>query len=199
MQVTNQATEFDLLRDLLSGRPLAYRQIDRHIRKVVGPRFPHLQPADIDDVVQASFLHLYTQVSEPSFRLERSLRGYIRTIAVARAIDLTRRLRTRHRRETADCVDEHPSFALSPLEELITQDQVSRLRAAIDQLDPERKELLRARYLGEASFRELAARSGKPLTRIWEEHLECIQELRKSLLKPEPTPLQRSQAHQSKR
>lgn len=154
MQVNDIEQDSGLLRDLMLSRPRACRRVEGRIRRIVQFGYASFRPEDVDDIVQNVLLNLYSLVSKPDFRLERSLNALLRRITLARCTDLLRR-----RRPCINMTDEVASTDPSPLEELEFKDRASRLRFALDNLNPKCRYIIRARFLENISYRDLAVQA----------------------------------------
>jgi len=93
IQAIDIARENDTLRNILLGQPQACQRVERQIRYIVRISYRSFSQDEVNDVVQNVLLNLYSLVSKPEFRLERSLNALIRRITLARCTDLFRRRR----------------------------------------------------------------------------------------------------------
>jgi len=88
IQAIDIARENDTLRNILLGQPQACQRVERQIRYIVRISYRSFSQDEVNDVVQNVLLNLYSLVSKPEFRLERSLNALIRRITLALQISV---------------------------------------------------------------------------------------------------------------
>ena len=110
-------------------------------------------PATAQDVVQDVFLGLVR--SAPRIRLRRTLRAYLATAVANRARDYYRR-QAREPLVPLDDVGHIPAGSDGPVQMVIRSDEMQRLRAAVEELPYEQREVLMLRVHAGMKFREIA-------------------------------------------
>ena len=164
---TSGAREFqqaELLQSVADGDQQALSTLyDATNRLVYGLVLRILQDTGAAEEV---LLDVYTQVwrQAASYSARRgSPSSWLLTIARSRAID---RLRTgrieRQRREPLDLLTERADGA-NVEEEMAAREMQRTVRAALDALSPEQREVIDLAYYGGLSHSEIAARTGQPL------------------------------------
>ncbi len=113
------------------------------------------------DILQQVFLQLY--VSLPTLQQDKSLRGWLLTVARNRCLDELRRKHTIHF-STLEAVEDEDKVSLlaalpdsSPLPEEVAErnDLRGRVRQAIDGLPAKYRRVVLLRYAGQQSFAEI--------------------------------------------
>jgi len=117
-------------------------------------------PSTAQDVVQDVFLGLVR--SAPRLELRRTLRAYLATAVANRARDHYRR---KAREQLVPLEDTGPAAAGSdgPVQMVIRSDEMLRLRAAVEELPYEQREVLMLRVHTGLKFREIAENQGVSL------------------------------------
>jgi RNA polymerase sigma-70 factor (ECF subfamily) len=122
---------------LASAIRLAQPEVARFLRTLVNP-------ADLEDVVQDTFVRAYRAL--PRYRAEASGSTWLLTIARRAAADATRQV-VRHRRNDAQGVVSHEPGAA---------ESAHALRALVDSLDPERRDAFVLTQIVGCSYAEAA-------------------------------------------
>ncbi|MEM7199229.1 MAG: sigma-70 family RNA polymerase sigma factor [Planctomycetota bacterium] len=178
MRQANQAPVeqvFDTYRT--NGDPRAFREVfDRTVASVT--RAGHelqLDPAEIDDLVQDTYLALLLQADH--FDPTRSLEAWLRTVMYRKAIDV-RRDQARRR----SLINKLPSQAVH---EPIRAAEAAELRVALErtvgELPPTYAEILRLYLLGQISPVEIARRTGRTASTVRTQIARGIDRLRARL------------------
>ena len=110
-------------------------------------------PGTAQDVVQDVFLGLVR--SAPRLELRRTLRAYLATAVANRARDCYRR-QARGQFVPLDDAGPIPAGADGPVQMVIRSDEMQRLRAAVEELPYEQREVLMLRVHAGMKFREIA-------------------------------------------
>jgi RNA polymerase sigma-70 factor (ECF subfamily) len=110
-------------------------------------------PGTAEDVVQDVFLGLVR--SAPQLRLRRTLRAYLATAVANRARDHYRR-QAREQLASLDDAGHVPAGSEGPVQMVIRSDETRRLRAAVEELPYEQREVIMLRVHAGMKFREIA-------------------------------------------
>ncbi|MBN1506347.1 MAG: sigma-70 family RNA polymerase sigma factor [Sedimentisphaerales bacterium] len=110
-------------------------------------------PATAQDVVQDVFIGLVRAV--PGLRLRRTLRAYLATAVANRVRDHYRR-KPREQTVSLDDASHVPAGGEGPVQMVIDDEQLRRLRAAVDELPYEQREVILLRVQTGLRFREIA-------------------------------------------
>ena len=121
---------------------------------------------DIDrarDVVQDTFLKLY--LAEPD-KVRENLKAWLYTVCRNRAFDV---LRKEHRitftddNDTLDWLDEWQS---DPSDDASREEMLEHVWAAIEQLPPNQREVIRLKFQHGLSYKEISASTGLSVTNV---------------------------------
>lgn len=116
--------------------------------------------ADTSDLVQATALDAFRQLSRFEVRGDGALQAYLRHSLMNRLRNELRRL---SRKPAAGVLESGiAASSLSPLETAIQQEKVQRYVDALDRLTPEERDAIVGRVEFGLSYRELAEFLGKP-------------------------------------
>ena len=120
-----------------------------------------------EDAVQEAFAQLWQRIDKVTPD-GGSIESLVMTMVHRRAIDLVRRRTTRETAlpdpELLQPVDERAAAMLDRVEERLTTEGLrSRLNAALSDLPPEQRMVVRQAYFGELSLREIALKEGVPV------------------------------------
>ena len=110
-------------------------------------------PAGAQDVVQDVFLGLVR--SAPRLELRRTLRAYLATAVANRVRDHYRR-QTRERLAPLEDAGHIAAGSDGPVQMVIRSDEMRRLRAAVEELPYEQREVVMLRVHAGMKFREIA-------------------------------------------
>jgi len=135
-------------------------------------------PATAQDVVQDVFLGLVR--SAPRLELRRTLRAYLATAVANRVRDHYRK-QAREQFVNLDDADHVPAGSDGPVQMVIRSDEVQRLRAAVEELPYEQREVLMLRVQTGLKFREIAAHQGVSLKTVISRHQYGLDKLRSML------------------
>lgn len=135
-------------------------------------------PGTAQDVVQDVFLGLVR--SAPRLRLRRTLRAYLATAVANRARDHCRR-QARERFVPLDDAGPVPAGSDGPVQMVIRSDEMQRLRAAVEELPYEQREVLMLRVHAGLKFREIAEHQGVSLKTAISRHQYGLDKLRSML------------------
>jgi len=118
--------------------------------------------SDTDDLVQDALLRTVRQLDRFEPRRDGALHAYLRSAVMNRIRDEIRR---RHRTPVAspfDSTSEAPADDRSPLEEIIGKELLEKYDRALEQLDPEARDVVIARIELGCSYAEIAETFGRP-------------------------------------
>jgi RNA polymerase sigma-70 factor (ECF subfamily) len=115
---------------------------------------------DTDDLAQDILVRAIQRVDSFEPRHEGAFQGYLRQMLKNRVLD---ELRAAGRRPQGTTIhDEHAAADPSPLERALGRETMERYEAALQQLRPQDRELIVARFELDFSVAEIAAAFGKP-------------------------------------
>lgn len=173
----------ELLRQAVAGDAPAWNGIVRRYTPTVKRATYGLRLGDeVDDVVQATFLHLYTHAD--GIREAAALGGWLRTTARREALRIATR-RAQERKRTDDLADgaaiPAPAHDL-PESTAIRREDADRLRSAVEKL-PERQRQLVWMLTGPdfESYQHISDTLGMPLGSIGPTRQRIVERLRRSL------------------
>ncbi len=169
-------TDALLARRVAAGEENALSQVyERYSRPVFGFLLRYLADrATAEDVQQTVFTEVWQKAA--NFDPDRgSLLGWIMSIARSRAIDHTRKRvpEPRDPEKTADLIDRDPNPG--EIDQLIDAFQFSQL---VESLPAEEADLIRYRFQGELSQREISDRTGIPLGTVKSRMVSALGRLR---------------------
>lgn len=110
-------------------------------------------PATAEDVVQDVFIGLVRSV--PRLELRRTLRAYLATAVANRVKDHYRR-KSRASPASLEDAGEVPAGGEGPVQMAIDDEQMRKLRSALEQLPYEQREVITLRVHADMKFREIA-------------------------------------------
>jgi RNA polymerase sigma-70 factor (ECF subfamily) len=172
-----------ILERIARGDGSAFAELyDRHARLVFSLALRILQQqADAEDVVQEVFAQVWTQAGRYDAG-RGAVAAWLLVLARSRAID---RLRTRRARpESAverDAAESVPDLAARQDLELLTAEQVARLRRALQQLPEAQRVPLELAYYEGLTHTEVAAYLNEPLGTVKTRIRQAVITLRESL------------------
>jgi RNA polymerase sigma-70 factor, ECF subfamily len=121
-----------------------------YVRRLVGP------DGEPEDILQEMWLAAYPPL--PRLREPRALAVWLYRIARNTAL-----AKQRGRRQCAELTEDPPAPDAGGDQAAVTAEDSVRLRAALDRLRPEYKEVLTLRFLEDMSYEEIAAVVGRPV------------------------------------
>jgi RNA polymerase sigma factor (sigma-70 family) len=188
---SNELNDHRLVRECLAGSEKAWKEFYARfvglIRSVISKR-SWLQPEDVEDIVQMTFMSLTTALSHYDF--QRSLPRYLCVIAERVAIDEYRKTVAAKREaelEGTDSLDQMPttwsgsSNRASHDEQLETAQLLHRLRTALATLDPKCRHLVELRYFDEMSFSEIGRQNAVTENTATVQTRRCLEKLKAKL------------------
>jgi len=164
------------LRRFLSGEPAAVRTATRWARETAYFRGFGLTAEDREDAVQDALAQVWTLATRPGFELRQGLRAVLRTLVAARCVD-----RVRRRRKNVELDDSLADEAPTPHERLLARDERARLRAALLDLDPPCREIIRMRYFEDLDYAAIAEREGREESTMRVRLFNCLKAIRKRM------------------
>lgn len=131
-----------------------------------------------EDIVQDVFVS-FLQSAE-KFRLRTNLKGYLATSVANRARD---RIRRAGRRRTVELSDAEPipSHEKSPVQMVISGEQMKQLSNAMADLPYEQREVIVLRLHGDMRFRQIAASQGVSIKTVLSRYRYGLRKLRSRL------------------
>jgi RNA polymerase sigma-70 factor, ECF subfamily len=115
-----------------------------------------------EDIVQETFLRVWNRVQ--GFDAEKGAIGpWLLAVARNRAIDYLRSTTGRARNNLELEATEHPSLYNDIEKDLLTADKARRVKAAIQKLSPNQRQVIELAYFEGLSQSEMAERLGQPL------------------------------------
>lgn len=134
------------------------------------------QPETAQDLTQEVFLRAWTRIAQ--FDPEKgTLYTWLLTIARRQAIDYVRSLEARVGQQTSGLEQDRAS-AVNVERDVASADEARRVRAALDRLDPQKRQLLELAYFEGLSQSEMAARTNLPLGTVKTWVRAALKELR---------------------
>lgn len=148
-----------------------------------------------EEVAQETLVRLVHALREGRLQDPAHLGAFTRAIARHVIVDT---LRTRQRVTTHGPEHESPTEE-DPLAALVSAEQATHVREALERLSPGDRELLRLCYFEGLTPQELASRLGEPSTRIRKRKERALDRLRRAFLRApghaeEPPPTQLAEA-----
>ncbi len=110
-------------------------------------------PATAEDVVQDVFIALVRSV--PRLELRRTLRAYLATAVANRVRDHYRK-RSRERLTPIEDAGQVPAGSDGPVQMVIDDEQMRKLKSALEELPYEQREVIMLRMHADMKFREIA-------------------------------------------
>lgn len=135
-------------------------------------------PGRAEDVLQDVFV-TFAQ-SAHRLRIRGSLRAYLATAVANRVKDRYRR----RRRERLACLDDAAGIVAhgeTPVQMMINSEQMQRLRAVVNELPYEQREVLMLRVHADMKFREIARHQGVSLKTVMSRYRYGLDKLRSML------------------
>ncbi|PWU12145.1 MAG: RNA polymerase subunit sigma-24 [Terriglobia bacterium] len=115
-----------------------------------------------EDLVQETFLRVWNRVQ--AFDVEKgSIGPWLLAVARNRAIDYLRSTTGRARNSLELEATEHPSLYTDMEKDLLVSDKARRIKAAMQKLSPNQREVIELAYFEGLSQTEMAQRMGQPL------------------------------------
>ena len=115
-----------------------------------------------EDLVQETFLRAWNRVQ--AFDAEKGALGaWLLAVARNRAIDYLRSAEGRQRNTTELQETEHPALFADMEKQLFNSDRVRRVKAALEKLSANHREVIELAYFEGLSQTEMAERMGQPL------------------------------------
>lgn len=136
-----------------------------------------------EEIVQEAFLALWRNPDGYDEQLG-SVRSWLMGMVHHRAVDLVRReeaQRRRAERSVADAVEELADHADEVVEQIDLPDERKRVRAALDELPDEQRNVLELMYFRGLSQSQIADRTGLPLGTVKSRTLLGMRRLRLAL------------------
>jgi RNA polymerase sigma-70 factor (ECF subfamily) len=112
-------------------------------------------PDEAEECVQEVFVRVILAIHQ--VRDKSRLAGWIKRITLNVAFN-----RLKQRRKPVELTNDYPDPTPEPLDQLIEQEDVERLRAELGRLKPLDRDTLEAFYMGGQSIRKMSAEFGVP-------------------------------------
>ncbi len=184
------ARDRELLRTVREGDPSgsAFRELFRRnagVAKTVALRVTRSDGL-AEEAVQEGFLQLW-RAPERFDSARATVRRWILTLVHARAVDLVRREQAQRRR--AEEAAAEPIVLHDPAEDVVAQvarpSEEASVRAALDALPPEQRDVIELMYFGGVSQTGVAEALGLPLGTVKSRTLLAMRKLRSALVESE--------------
>ncbi len=134
-----------------------------------------IPPGERDDLIQDTLTSLLVASGRDGFKLNRSFRGFVRKIALARCIDWIRQ-----RRIILPIRDDWPEAKDDPLEQLSRKEISERIRRILLDLNASCRKLIYLRFYERLSYRDIAREMDGPSEGSLRVRLhECLKRLRR--------------------
>jgi len=131
---------------------------------------------DAQDAAQAAFLNLWQ--ARASLGEVRDLRAWVFRAALNAAKDLARSAWRRKRRPFEEALNESMSDEPSPMDHLLDRERWDRLRAAVEELRPEERDVFQLRENRDLSYDDIATLRGLPVGTVKTRMRTALQKLR---------------------
>ncbi len=127
------------------------------LRRFVARRLPHSEEAE--DIIQETFLRLANESGAPAraFARARSPVAYLERMACNLAVDKRRSAASRHTDPGPATGTEAEWNGPGPERQLLTERRLARLRQAVEQLPPKRRQVFVLHKYRQLTYREVAA------------------------------------------
>jgi len=139
-----------------------------------------------EDVAQETLLRVLATLAQAGLQDPAALYGFVWTVARNVIWDMGRRREREARLGAGGGRLDAPRAADDPLTGLVSAEEASRVRAALDRLSDSDRELLRLCYCDGLSPGEVAARMGEPAPRLRKRKSRALERLRAAFLQPSP-------------
>jgi RNA polymerase sigma-70 factor, ECF subfamily len=184
------ARDRELLRTVREGDPSgsAFRELFRRNAGVAKTVALGVTRSDglAEEAVQEGFLQLW-RAPERFDSARATVRRWILTLVHARAVDLVRREQAQRRR--AEEAAAEPIVLHDPAEDVVAQvarpSEEASVRAALDALPPEQRDVIELMYFGGVSQTGVAEALGLPLGTVKSRTLLAMRKLRSALVETE--------------
>lgn len=150
------SAEEELAARFVRGEPGAVVCVARWAGRSVRFEASWIRPEDRADVVQNALIDLWRALRAPDFRVAASLRAVVRRVAIARAIDWSRK-----RRDESALPADLPATSPDAGARLLRRTRRRVLRRALLSLRGDDLELLRLRYVVGLGYAEISVRLGR--------------------------------------
>ncbi len=183
------ASDEEIIRGYLEGKPSAHRIVDRWIQPLVRSRHWGLRD-DVDDILQEVRRRLYENLLHDRFQRGSTLKTYVSQIAKYVCIEFLRR-RIRARKSDLDLASV-PDPSDDPEEELEQVQRRELARSALARLSDECRKLFELIFISELSYQDIAQKLGVAPGTVKSRAFRCRESLsrlvQKGSGKPEPEP-----------
>jgi len=157
-------TDRDLIERLHGRDPQALAELyDRYGRQVYSLTLRVVRDSAIaEDLVQETFLRVWNRAH--AFDIERgSLGAWLLAVARNRAIDYLRSTAGRERNALELDETGHPALFCDIEPDILNADRTRRIRAAMEKLSPNQRQVMELAYFEGLSQTEMADKIGQPL------------------------------------
>ena len=170
-----------LMRRIADGDETALAAVyDRYARLVYSVAFRVLRSADLAEEVSQDIFYQLWRAAAAFDPLRGSLSGWLLVCARNRAIS---RLRGRAVEPTSELREQTAVLRMNLEDDLTRAQQISRVRAALEKLQPAQRQALELAYFEGLTHTEIARQTGEPLGTV-KTRLRAAVELLKRALNP---------------
>jgi RNA polymerase sigma-70 factor (ECF subfamily) len=185
-------TDEDIVKRVQSGDRMAfvelhkryYQRIWRYVRRSV------VDPDTASDIASETFLRAYRSIDRFKVRRDGSFSAFLFRIASNLLTDRARRqpkFQQVSLEDVQDLVEHVPSEEPIPLEQILQEERIARVRRALAQLPLSDRQIILLSYEKGLSVKEIASIMGKPSSTAVTSHLHrALCKLRNLLMGTEP-------------
>lgn len=162
-----------LLRRFLAGEAEACRRLERWAHEILLYQRLGLTREEREDAVQDVLAGVWRAAGRPGFALRHGLRAFVRTVAIARAIDCVRR-----RRPAVAVDDALADHDAGPDARAESADDAARLHAALERLDPRCRSIIGLHYFEDWTYARIATLERRREATMRVRMFNCLRALR---------------------
>ena len=164
------------LRAFAAGDAGACRTVERWARHILLYQHLGLTREDREDIVQEVLGSVWAATSRPQFAIRHTLRAFVRTVTLARAID-----RVRRRRGLVPAEETLTDPAPGPERDAESGNEAARLYGALEALEPRCRDIIRLHYFEDWPYARIARQERRSEATMRVRMFHCIRLLRARL------------------